>query len=168
MKKVKVEMFEAEDGTRWETEDACKRHEMDSVPLAVILHRWVGAGGVAIVEAAMRYDADVVLARELGDTIERAARKCSEARIAAGGAKRKRKDKTNAAPPLGETKPEERNVDTTKIIGPVEGPSVSFAPAGVPPKPVDWTGVRALTERGLPTKDNPFPAHGPREEIRQA
>lgn len=162
MKKVKVEMFEAEDGTRWPTEAACLEQEANSMSLAERLVRRFEGISVVNVEAALRYEAQPLGSRSLAEMIEQAGRKCAEARIAAGGAKRKRKEKTGAPPPVGEAKPEERSTS------PVEGPSVSFAPAGVPPKPVDWTGVRAITDRGLPSKDNPFPAHGPREETRQA
>lgn len=143
MKKVKVEVFEATDGTRFETEVECRRHEASTNPLPQRLFWAVGSKSQAFIEAAIRYDAEVEGAREAADVIEEAGRKCALARIAQGGAKRKRKDKADAASPVGETKPEER-------------------------KPVDTTGIRAVHERGkvdtpkYPTEDNPFPAHGPR------
>lgn len=152
MKKVKVEMFEAEDGSRWPSEVECKKHESTSIPLAQRLFSGFSGKPASFIESAMCYDASVDGARDLADAIEQAAKRCAQARIDQGGAKRKRKEKTNAPTPVGETKPEGHSVIDRRpltIGSPVEG--VGLSPAGI-----------------FPTKDNQFPAHGPREETRQA
>lgn len=131
MKKIKVEMFEAEDGTRWESEVKCRAHELStgSLPDRILAALNGSDAANLLLDGAMRYDE---FARPFALLLEETGRKCAEARIASGGAKRKRKEKIDGAPNMGEAKPERHS-------------SVTSAPAG----------FATIT----PTKDNPFPIH---------
>lgn len=95
MKKVKVEMFEAEDGTQWKTEAECAKHEASTLSLAERLTKAIVEGKLIAVEGALGYSRD---GRDLGALLEEAGRECAAARIAAGDRKRKARDKPNGAP----------------------------------------------------------------------
>lgn len=144
MKKVKVEVYEASDGNRFETEKECIAHEAKSSPLSERLAAALGMPGCAtLIGAALGYESVPVGARHVAALIEEAARKCAESRLAGGGAKRKMKPKEtpDAAPPVGEKEP--TLDDVKREFDAVNGPTSPLA------------GRQS-------TKDNPFPAHGPR------
>lgn len=124
----------ADDGTEFASEQACRKYEASNTIEARIVGPLTGGGpkAIAFLEAAIRYDANVDGAIDLANALEQAARRCALARIAQGGAKRKRKgkEKTNGAPNMGEKEPEE------------------CTPTG---------GSGAVTS--FPSPNNPFPAH---------
>lgn len=143
MKKIKVEMFEAEDGKKFETEVACREYELTSGSLTDRIMRMLSKASEPqlLVDSAIRYDG---WARPFAALMEEAGKKCAEARIAAGDRKRKPKDKTDGAPKVGEGVREAGPINAD--LGPVD--HKRHLPTAGP------------DEQRYPTPGNRFPLHG--------
>lgn len=157
MRKIKIEMFEASDGTQWKTEDECRGHEAVLEPEEVRFANVLKKATPILVRQAMDYKEGAVAARDFADVIEFLGKICADSRIAGGGARRKTKpkDKPDGAPAVDQGVPAE-----PADSGQVEAPSPKSSP-------VDTTGFRAIHERAAaqgdtpkyPTSENRFPAH---------
>lgn len=157
MRKIKIEMFEASDGTQWKTEDECRGHEAVLEPEEVRFANVLKKATPILVRQAMDYKEGAVAARDFADVIEFLGKICADSRIAGGGARRKTKpkDKPDGAPKVGEGVREEHPADADP------GPSayVQLPAAALGPK-VD--GLATIGSR--PSEGNRFPLHSVRPE----
>lgn len=135
MKKVKIEKFKASDGSLHDTEAECLKHEAETKPLAERLHAAL-LNSPTMIEGAMAYRPN---ARGAAALIEECAKICATARIAAGGAKRKTKGKSDGAPKVGEGVHQEPASQSSPAR------TEALAPGRIPAP--------------RPTADNPFPIH---------